>query len=130
MWRGQLLQFIPQGIVQAAAWEHGVDTVARCYSVWSHLAAMVFVQLAHAFSLHDVCGLLGLNRRADRRVCGHAGGTPYAGPTPTTGALRISWSACSGAVWHICTAVSRLSAASPKGRRLLHRFKVKVHAVD
>ena len=61
---GQLLKYIPQGIVQAAAREHGVDAQARTYPVWSHLAAMVFVQLAHAFSLNDVCDWLRLKRRA------------------------------------------------------------------
>ena len=55
---------MPQGIVQAAAREQGVDTQARTCPVWSHLAAMVFVQLAHAFSLNDVCGWLRLQRRA------------------------------------------------------------------
>ena len=44
----ELLKYIPQGIVQAAAREHGVDAQASSYSVWSHLAAMVFVQLAHS----------------------------------------------------------------------------------
>ena len=61
---GQLLKYIPQGIIQAAAREHGVDAQARSYSVWSHLAAMVFVQLAHAFSLNDGCDWLRLKRRA------------------------------------------------------------------
>jgi hypothetical protein len=49
--RRKLRKFILQGSVQAAAREHWVDALARSYSVWSHLAAMVFVQLAHAFSL-------------------------------------------------------------------------------
>ena len=61
---GQLLKYIPQGIVQAVAREHGVDALARSYSVWSHLAEMVFVQLAHAFSLNDVCDWLRGKRRA------------------------------------------------------------------
>ena len=33
----------------------GSTPMPRSYSVWSHLATMVFVQLAHAFSLYDVC---------------------------------------------------------------------------
>ena len=41
-----------------------MDAQARSYSVWSHLAAMVFVQLAHAFSLNDGCDWLRLKRRA------------------------------------------------------------------
>ena len=51
---GQLLKYIPLEIVDAAAREFGVDTQARTYPVWSHLAAMVFVQLAHALSPNDV----------------------------------------------------------------------------
>ncbi len=61
---GQLLKYIPQGIVQAVAREHGVDALARSYSVWSHLAEMVFVQLAHAFSPNDVCDWLRGKRQA------------------------------------------------------------------
>ena len=61
---GQLLKYISRGIVDAAAREFGVDVKARAYSVWSHLAAMVFVQLAHAFSQNDVCDWLRLMRRA------------------------------------------------------------------
>jgi hypothetical protein len=41
-----------------------VDALVRSYSVWSHLAEMVFVQLAHAFSLNDVCDWLRGKRRA------------------------------------------------------------------
>ena len=33
-----------------------MDAQARTYSVWSHLAAMVFVQVSHPFSL--LCSLL------------------------------------------------------------------------
>jgi hypothetical protein len=48
MCRGQLLEYILQEIVQAAGRECGVVDKAGTYSVWSHRAAMVFVQLAAA----------------------------------------------------------------------------------
>jgi hypothetical protein len=40
---GQIFKYIPQGIVQAAAQEHGVVARARSYPVGSHLAALVFL---------------------------------------------------------------------------------------
>ncbi len=61
---GQLLKLIPRGIVGATAAEFGLDAKARTYSVWSHLGAMVFVQLAHALCLNDVCDWLRLKRQA------------------------------------------------------------------
>ena len=61
---GQLLKYIPRSIVSAAATMHGVEAKARSFSVWSHMAAMIFVQLAHALSLNDVCDWLRLKARA------------------------------------------------------------------
>ena len=43
---GQLLKYIPRSIVNTAAIEHGVDSRARTFSIFSHMAAMIFVQLA------------------------------------------------------------------------------------
>lgn len=61
---GQLLKQIPRSLVNAAAARHGVEAKARSFSVWSHLATMIFVQLAHALSLNDVCDWLRLKARA------------------------------------------------------------------
>jgi hypothetical protein len=41
-----------------------MEAKARSFTVWSHLATMVFVQLAHALSLNDVCDWLRLKSRA------------------------------------------------------------------
>ena len=41
-----------------------MDAKARTFSVFSHLATMLFVQLAHALSLNDVCDWLRLKARA------------------------------------------------------------------
>ena len=59
-----MLKLIPRGIIQQSARESGVDAQARSYSVLSHLGAMIFVQLAHALSLNDVCDWLRLKARA------------------------------------------------------------------
>ena len=61
---GQLLKYIPRSIVSAAALEHGVESKARTYSIFSRMATMVFVHLAHALSLNDVCDWLRLKVRA------------------------------------------------------------------
>ena len=126
---GRLLKYIPQGIVQAAAREHGVDAQARTYSVWSHLAAMVFVQLAHAFSLNDVCDWLRLKRRA---IAGF-GVTPPARNTLAHANKGRSADFVQSVFWRTLAHLHRSEPAfggKRKGRRLLHRFKVKVHAVD
>ena len=126
---GQLLKYIPQGIVDAAAREFGVDTQARTYSVWSHLAAMVFVQLAHAFSLNDVCDW----RRLKRRAIAGFGVTPPARNTLAHANKGRSADFVEAVFWRTLAHLHRCEPAfggKRKGRRLLHRFKVKVHAVD
>ena len=44
--------------------DSGVEGKTRTFPIWSHPAALVFVHLAHAFILSDVCGWLRLNRGA------------------------------------------------------------------
>ena len=60
---GQMLKFISRCLIYQSAKETGVDVKARSYSVLSHLGAMLFVQLAHALSLNDVCDWLRLKVR-------------------------------------------------------------------
>lgn len=59
-----MLKVIPRSLIDKAAKETGVDVKARTYSVLSHLSTMIFVQLAHALSLDDVCDSLRLKARA------------------------------------------------------------------
>ena len=61
---GQMLKLIPRDIIHKTAKETGVDLKARTFSVLSHLGTMLFVQLAHALSLNDVCDWLRLKARA------------------------------------------------------------------
>lgn len=126
---GQLLKYIPRGIVDAAAREHGVDAKARTYSVWSHLAAMVFVQLAHALSLNDVCDWLRLKRQA---IAGF-GVTPPSRNTLSHANKGRSADFVQTVFWRTLAHLQRCErgfGGKRKGRGLLHRFKVKVHAVD
>jgi hypothetical protein len=44
----QLLNLIPRDTANRLARETGVESRARTFSVYSHLASMMFAQLAHA----------------------------------------------------------------------------------
>jgi len=125
---GQLLKYIPRSLVSAAAHRHGVDAKARSFSVWSHMAAMIFVQLAHALSLNDACDWLRLKVRAiaglgmtppSRNNLSHANKV-----RPAAFIETVFWKTLDH--FHRCEPAF---GGRRKGR-LLHRFKVNVHAVD
>jgi hypothetical protein len=93
------------------------------------MATMIFVQLAHALSLNDVCDWLRLKARAiaglgmtppSRNNLSHANKVRDAGFIETV-------------FWKTLGHLQRCEPAfggKRKGRRLLHRFKARVHAVD
>ena len=125
----QILNFIPRGMINRLALETGVEAKARTFSVLSHLSAMLFAQLSHAIGLNDVCDWLRLKSAALARF----GLTP-----PSKNALshankgrnaefaeKLFWSVL-GHLQH----ANPSFAAGRKGKGLLRRFKVKIHAVD
>jgi len=57
----QLCQFIPPYLVPKLARETGVDLKERTFSTWSHVVAMFYAQISHAWSLNDVCDALRLH---------------------------------------------------------------------
>ena len=126
---GQLLKYIPRSIVNAAAALHGVDAKSRTFSVFSHMAAMVFVQLAHALSLNDVCDWLRLKARA---IAGLGMTPPSRNNLSHANKVRdavfietVFWKTLEH-----CQRCEPAFGGKRKGRCLLHRFKAKVHAVD
>ena len=67
----QICQHIPAHLVSKLARSFGVDKKARSFSPWSHVVAMLHVQIAHSLSLNDVAdtlrnhsGVLATIRRA------------------------------------------------------------------
>ena len=54
----QICQHIPAHLVPKLARAFGVDQQARTFSPWSHVVAMLHVQLAHSLSLNDVADTL------------------------------------------------------------------------
>jgi hypothetical protein len=54
----QICQQIPAHFVPKLARAFGVDKKARSFSPWSHIVAMLHVQIAHSLSLNDVADTL------------------------------------------------------------------------
>ena len=125
----QLLNLIPRGMINRLAIETGVQAKARSFGVASHLAAMIFAQLARTVGLNDVCDWLRLK----------------AGPLSRFGVTPPSRNALSHAnkvrsadfaerlFWSVLGNLQQIQPGFATGRRgqgLLRRFKVRIHAVD
>jgi len=54
----QVCNLIPPYLVSKLARKHGVDKKSRTFTPWSHVVALLFAQIAHSFSLNDVCDAL------------------------------------------------------------------------
>jgi len=54
----QICQLIPPHLVTKLARAFGVERQARSFSPWSHVVAMLHVQIAHSLSLNDVADTL------------------------------------------------------------------------
>jgi hypothetical protein len=130
---GQMLKFIPRDIIQRTAKETDVDVKARSHSVLSHLGTMLFVQLAHALSLNDVCDWLRLKVRAI---------APFGLTPPSRNNLSNSnkvrdakfaefvfWRTLAH-LQHHDLSFGRRRPWGNAGSSLLHRLKVLIHAVD
>ena len=125
----QLLNFIPRSLLNQTARQTGVDAKARTFSVLSHVAAMFFAQLSHAISLNDVCDWLRLKAAAlsrlqilppSRNTLSHANKVRSADFIET-----LFWSVL-GHLQNIQPGFAR----GKRGKGLLRRFKVRIHAVD
>jgi hypothetical protein len=125
----QLLNFIPRSLLNQTARKTGVDAKARTFSVLSHVAAMFFAQLSHAISLNDVCDWLRLKAAAlsrlqilppSRNTLSHANKVRSADFIET-----LFWSVL-GHLQNIQPGFAR----GKRGKGLLRRFKVRIHAVD
>ena len=54
----QICQHIPAHLVSKLARFFGIDKQTRSFSPWSHVIAMLHVQIAHSLSLNDVADTL------------------------------------------------------------------------
>ncbi len=125
----QLLKHIPRSLIGEVARETGVEAKAREFCVFSHLTSMLFAQLTHAMGLNDVCDWLRLKQAAlagvgavppSRNGLSHANKVRSAEFTE-----KLFWS-----VLERLQTVDPSFAGGRKGRGLLRRFRVRIHAVD
>jgi len=56
----QLVELIPAHLVPKLARKCGIDSIARTFSAWSHVVAMLYTQISRAVGLNDVCDALSL----------------------------------------------------------------------
>jgi hypothetical protein len=116
-------------MINRLARETEVEDKARSFSVTSHLAAMLFAQLAHAMSLNDVCDWLRLKAAALWRF----GVTPPARNTLSHANKVRGADFIERLFWSVLGHLQQVHPGFAKGRQgkgLLRRFKVRIHAVD
>jgi len=125
----QVLNLIPRRLINQCARETEVDAKARSFSVFSHLTAMLFAQLAHAISLNDICDWFRLKAGPLSRI----GATPPARNTLSHANRTRDSRFVEKLFWSV---LGELGSRHPgfargaMGRGSLHRFKVRIHAVD
>lgn len=125
----QILNLIPRGMINRHARETGVDAQARTFSVLSHLSSMLFAQLSHAMGLNDVCDWL----RLKAPVLARFGVTPPARNTLSHANKNRSADFAEKLFWSVLGHLQQVQpgfAAGRKGKGVLRRFKVRIHAVD
>ncbi len=126
----QICQHIPAHLVPKLAREYGADKQSRSFSPWSHVVAMLHVQLAHSLSLNDVADTL-------RNHSGVLTTIRNAKPPSRNGlshANRIRDPAMAQSLfWEV---LSHIQKAHPgfgydaKYSGLPRRFKRTIHAID
>jgi len=125
----QLLKHIPRSLISEVARETGVEAKAREFCVFSHLCSMLFAQLTHAMGLNDVCDWLRLKQAA---LAGVGAVPPSRNGLSHANKVR-SAEFIETLFWRV---LERLQTLDPsfvggkKGRGLLRRFRVRIHAVD
>jgi hypothetical protein len=129
---GQMLKLIPAPIINAAQKASGSSLEARSFSTLSHLAAMVFAQIVHALSLNDLCDWLRFKRRSIAPL--HL--TPPSRNNLSHANKKRCASFIENVFWQTLAHLQRVEPGfsskrlGRRGRGLLHRFKVRIHAID
>ena len=125
----QMLNLIPRGMINRHALATGVEAKARSFTVVSHLSAMLFAQLSHAMGLNDVCDWL----RLKSAVLARFGVTPPSKNGLSNANKTRDADFAEKLFWSVLCHLQHASpgfAAGRRGKGLLRRFKVRVHAVD
>jgi len=125
----QLLKHIPRSLIGAVARQTGAESKAREFTVFSHLCAMIFAQLTHAMGLNDLCDWLRLKSTA---LAGVGAVPPSRNGLSHANKVRPA-EFMETLFWRTLEHLQGLDpsfAAGRRGRGLLRRFRVRIHAVD
>jgi hypothetical protein len=125
----QLCNLIPNHLVPKLARRHGVEEMARSFSPWSQVVALLYAQFTHAVGLNDVCDGLRL----------HSG--PLSAIRGATAPSRNGFSHANrhrdpalaeDLFWRMLAHLKSLcpAFAGGAGRRLAGRFTRSIHVVD
>ena len=126
----QLCNLIPGHLVATLAREHGIDKMARTFSAWSHVVALLYAQMTHALGLNDVCDALrhhcGWLARIRAAVTPSRNGLSHANKRRDPAmAEQLLWAV----VAHLQTLQPRFGAKR-RFKGLAGRFKRALYALD
>jgi len=126
----QLVDLIPIHLVPKLARQYGVDAQARTFSPFSHVVALLYVQLSHALSLNDVCDALRLMATPLRALRGAS--APSRNALSHANKIR-DWRMAEALFWQVLEQLQqRFPAFGGKGAnpRPVWRFRRAIHVVD
>lgn len=126
----QLCNFIPGHLVAKLARETGVEAMARTFSAWSHVVAMLYAQMTHAIGLNDVCDALRHHGGWLARI---RGATPPSRNGLSHAGKRRDATMAEQLFWRTLDHLQRLQphfATGRRGRGLARRFRRVIHVVD
>lgn len=125
----QLVELIPAYLVPKLARETGVADQARTFTPWSHVVAMLYAQVSHAFGLNDVCAALRLPVTA---LFALRGARPAARNTLSNANKERDCALAEKLFWkmleHLQTQQPGFGRGGPK--TLAWRFRRAIHLVD
>jgi hypothetical protein len=125
----QVCNLIPPHLVSQLAGQTGANLLARTFSNWSHVVALLYAQLVHAIGLNDVCDGLRLHSGPLSAIRGATppskNGLSHANKErPAAMAEKLFWQTLE----HLkgqCT-----TFAGKHGRRVAGRFRRAINVVD
>jgi len=126
----QLCNLIPGHLVAKLARAHGIDSMVRTFSAWSHLVALLYAQFTHAIGLNDTCDGLrhhcGLLARIRGATAPSRNNLSHANRNRSAEMARDLF-------WEVLAHLETICPAFGSQRRfkgLAGRFKRVIHLVD
>jgi hypothetical protein len=125
----QLCHLIPPHLVSQLARDLGAEKLARTFSHWSHVVALLYAQLVHAISLNDVCDSLRLHSGP---LSALRGATPPSKNGLSHANKERDPSLAEALFWQMLAHLRSLCPAlgGRAGRRWAGRFTRTIHIVD